>query len=47
MEITSAEFVISNSRADMCPKNQPARICFYRAVERREIKPHQYAYPTL
>lgn len=33
MEITSAEFVVSNSRADMMSEDASAGIRFYRTVE--------------
>ena len=36
MEIKSAEFTISSSRADMCPKSDIPEYA-------RKIQPHQYA----
>ena len=42
MEITSAEFVISNTREKMSGRYLP-RICLHRPFQRRKVKPYQYA----
>ena len=43
MEITSAEFVISNTDVQEMPRRYISRICFHRTLQRRKIQPHQYA----
>ena len=40
MEITSAEFVISNSRADMCPKSDLPEYAFI--GRSNVVEPHQH-----
>ena len=46
MEITNAEFVISNTDVKKCPAGTFPRICLYRPIQCRKIQPHQYADRT-
>ena len=43
MEITSAEFVISNTDVKKCPYRNFPGICLYRPFKCGKIKSYQYA----
>ena len=43
MEITNAEFVISNTDVKKCPAGTFPEYAFYRPIQCGQIQPHQYA----